>query len=74
MSNPIKIAVDAMGGDDSPDKVIKGIYIHCLNSNDTFYNIFGDENIIIPLLNKYNIQKHKFKVIHTTSRKKKIFF
>ena len=65
MSNPIKIAVDAMGGDDSPNKVIKGIYIHSLNSKDTFYNIFGDENIIMPLLNKYNIQKQKFKVIHT---------
>ena len=65
MSNPIKIAVDAMGGDDSPNKVIKGIRIHSLNSHDTFYNIFGDENIIIPLLNKYNISKHKFKVIHT---------
>ena len=65
MSNPIKIAVDAMGGDDSPNKVIKGIHIHSLNSHDTFYNIFGDENIIIPLLNKYNISKHKFKVIHT---------
>ena len=65
MSNPIKIAVDAMGGDDSPNKVIKGIYIHSLNSHETFYNIFGDENIIIPLLNKYNISNHKFKVIHT---------
>ena len=65
MNNPIKIAVDAMGGDNSPNKVIKGIYIHSLNSHDTFYKIFGDENIIIPLLNKYKISKHKFEVVHT---------
>ena len=65
MSNPIKIAVDAMGGDNSPNKVIKGIYIHSLNSHDTFYKIFGDENIILPLLNKYKISKHKFEVVHT---------
>ena len=65
MSNPIKIAVDAMGGDNSPNKVIKGIYIHSLNSHDTFYKIFGDENIILPLLNKYKIPKHKFEVVHT---------
>ena len=28
MDNPIKIAVDAMGGENSPEKVIKGIEIH----------------------------------------------
>ena len=33
MNNPIKIAVDAMGGDNSPNKIIKGIELHSLNSN-----------------------------------------
>ena len=28
MNNPIIIAVDAMGGDNSPNKVIEGISIH----------------------------------------------
>ena len=28
MINPIRIAVDAMGGENSPYKVIKGIEIH----------------------------------------------
>ena len=28
MNNPILIAVDAMGGDNSPDKVIEGVSIH----------------------------------------------
>ena len=73
MSNPIKIAVDAMGGDNSPNKVIKGIYIHSLNSHDTFYKIFGDENIILPLLNKYKISKHKFEVVHTKNIIKELF-
>ena len=31
MNNPIKIAVDAMGGENSPKKVIKGIEIHSSN-------------------------------------------
>ena len=39
MNNPIKIAVDAMGGENSPKKVIKGIKIHYKNSNNIFYNI-----------------------------------
>ena len=42
MINPINIAVDAMGGENSPYKVIKGIEIHNLNSNNVFYNIFGN--------------------------------
>ena len=28
MSNPIIIAIDAMGGENSPTKIIKGIEIH----------------------------------------------
>ena len=41
MTKPITIAVDAMGGDDSPNKVIKGISIHHKTSNETNYKIFG---------------------------------
>ena len=33
MSNPIIIAIDAMGGENSPTKIIKGIEIHSLNTN-----------------------------------------
>ena len=39
MSNPIKIAVDAMGGENSPSKVIKGIEIHSISSPNIYYNI-----------------------------------
>ena len=34
MNKPITIAVDAMGGDNSPDKVIEGISIHSIASKD----------------------------------------
>ena len=37
MINPIKIAIDAMGGDNSPSKVIEGIGIHSMNSNNIIY-------------------------------------
>ena len=49
MINPIRIAVDAMGGENSPEKIIKGIEIHSSNSKNTFYNIFGDTKSIKPL-------------------------
>ena len=64
MNNVVKIAVDAMGGDGSPKKIIDGIIHHFKNNNNTYYQIFG---------NKDEIQKHIqiiptscFEIIHTT--------
>ena len=65
MINPIKIAVDAMGGDNSPEKVIKGIEIHCSNSKNVFYNIFGDEELIEKCIQKTKLTKNKYKIFHT---------
>ena len=65
MSNPVKIAVDAMGGENSPSKIIKGIEIHSLNSSDIFYKIFGNKNLIDPLIKKSKIPKDIYKIIHT---------
>tara|TARA_B100001250_G_scaffold408194_1_gene430163 strand:- start:670 stop:1680 length:1011 start_codon:yes stop_codon:yes gene_type:complete len=65
MTKPITIAVDAMGGDDSPNKVIKGISIHHKTSNETNYKIFGNEKFIYPLLDKYKIPKKIIEIIHT---------
>ena len=46
MRELIKIAVDAMGGDGSPKKIIDGIiHNHRLNKG-SFFKIFGDENEI----------------------------
>ena len=57
MKDFINIAVDAMGGENSPHKVIKGIEIHSKFSKNIFYNIFGDKNVIDPMINKTNIAK-----------------
>ncbi len=65
MNNKIIIAIDAMGGDDSPNKVIKGISLHSERANNVNYKIFGNEDLINPLINKYKISKDKFTLIHT---------
>ena len=65
MNNPIKIAVDAMGGDNSPNKIIKGIELHSLNSNNVFYNIFGKSDLIEPLIKKTSLAKSSYKINHT---------
>ena len=64
MSELIKIAVDAMGGDGSPKKVIDGIiHNHKLYKNN-FFKIFGDEQEISKyIINK--IDKKFYEIIHT---------
>ena len=63
MDNPINIAVDAMGGENSPNKVIKGIEIHSKESKNIFYNIFGDSNLIKPLIAKSKVPLNSYKII-----------
>ena len=65
MINPIKIAVDAMGGENSPEKIIKGIEIHSLNSKNTFYNIYGDTKLVKPLIYKSKLLNKNYKLYHT---------
>ena len=64
MKDLIKIAVDAMGGDNSPKKIIDGI-IHNHNKNkDNFYLIFGDQAEIFKNINN-KIDKKFYEIVHT---------
>jgi len=65
MTDLIKIAIDAMGGDNSPNKIINGVLHHHKSNKNVFYKIFGDQNKINNLiLNKIN--KEFYEIIHTT--------
>ena len=66
MSDLIKIAIDAMGGDNSPKKVIEGIILNHNKSKENFFLIFGNENEINKHL-KNKIDKKFYKIIHTDS-------
>mgnify|MGYP001302038090 FL=1 len=65
MNNPIFVAVDAMGGDNSPKKVIEGIKLHANSSDNVFYKIFGNHELIYPLIKEYDLSKKRFEIIHT---------
>jgi glycerol-3-phosphate acyltransferase PlsX len=70
MKKKITIAIDAMGGDNSPDKTIEGVSIFLKKNeknSDFFLNIFGDENKIKSKLAKYKVSSKLFKIIHTDS-------
>ena len=65
MKNPTIIAVDAMGGENSPNKTIEGISLHTKVSTNIKYKIYGNKNIILDLISKYKISKEKIDIIHT---------
>ena len=64
MNNVVTIAVDAMGGDGSPKKVIDGILDHYKNSKNIKYLIFGDKFEIERLL-PTNYTRDIFNIFHT---------
>ena len=64
MLKKITIAVDAMGGDNSPEKVIKGISLHSKNDQNVYYKIFGDLEKINEFIPK-SLTTSAYEIIHT---------
>ena len=64
MSDLIKIAVDAMGGDNSPKKVIDGIIHNHKSNHENFFKIFGDKKKILKLIDN-KIDNNFYEVVHT---------
>ena len=69
MNKKITIAIDAMGGDNSPDKTIEGLNLFLKNTKESDYliNLFGDEIKIKEKLKKYKILSNAVNIIHTKS-------
>ena len=67
MTDLIKIAVDAMGGDGSPKKIIDGIIHHNKFNKNVFYKIFGDEKKILNHIDK-KLDKSFFQIFHTDKK------
>ncbi len=68
MTKKITIAVDAMGGENSPKKNIEGINIFLkknISINDFEIHIFGDEQKINEEINNQKVSKKNLKIIHT---------
>ena len=68
MKKMITIAVDAMGGDNAPKKIIDGIELHHKNNKDIFYKLFGNRNIIEPIIKKKSIDNNVIELIHTEEK------
>ena len=58
MTNKVKIAIDAMGGENSPDKILDGIEISLKTSKDNFFYLYGKEDLLKnKILKKKEISK-----------------
>ncbi len=64
MTDLIKIAVDAMGGDGSPKKVINGIIHNHKFNQENYFRIFGNEKDIVQYIDG-KINKNFYEIIHT---------
>ena len=63
MSKTVIIAVDAMGGDDSPNKVIAGISEYLKKNRNVFFRIFGKKVPIEKEFLKNDVKKDFYEII-----------
>ena len=70
MNKKITIAIDAMGGENSPDKILKAVSLFNKKNilkDDYVLNLFGDEKLIKSKLNDAKISNNKIIITHTES-------
>jgi len=65
MSDKVKIAVDAMGGEDAPKKIIKGIDISLKESKGNYFYLFGNKDLISNEIKNNTLIKENSEIIET---------
>jgi len=68
MKKKITIAIDAMGGENAPQKNIEGLKIFLdknKNKNDFDFILYGDEHILKNQLSDFSIPYDSVKIVHT---------
>ena len=65
MSDKVKIAIDAMSGENSPKKIIEGIEISLKSNKENFFYLYGKKDLLEKEIHKKKyIQKYS-EIIHT---------
>ena len=62
MDNKVRIAIDAMGGENSPKKIIEGIKISLKNNNENFFILYGVKKKIEEEIKKIKLLKNIVKL------------
>ena len=65
MTNKVRIAIDAMGGDKSPKKIIEGISISLKSNKDNSFYLYGNQNQIEKEISNFSEVRKFCKIINT---------
>ena len=65
MDNTVKIAVDAMGGENSPSKIIDGIEISLKTNKNNFFFLYGREDELKKEILKKKLIHNHYKIINS---------
>ena len=65
MSNKVKIAIDAMSGENSPNKIIEGIEISLKSSQENFFYLFGQKDLLEKKISKNKLMQKYCEIINT---------
>ena len=64
-NNKIVIAVDAMGGENSPNKIIEGIELSLNESKENYFRLYGNKPQLEVLINKKSLITNYCEIIHS---------
>jgi len=67
MNHKVKIAVDAMGGENAPKKIIDGINISLKKNHDNYFFLVGDSDLITENVKKNNLINNNSEIIHANT-------
>ena len=65
MNNKVKIAIDAMSGENSPKKVIDGIEFYLKKNKDNFFYLYGDKRLLNEQISRTKLVNQYSEIINT---------
>ena len=65
MGTRLTLSIDAMGGDQAPDMVVDGIGIALERLSNVDFLLFGNEKLLVPLLDKNILVRDACQIRHT---------
>ena len=66
MSEYIKVAVDAMGGDYAPQEPVKGVVEALREKPELYVYLVGQEDVLKKELDKYTYPKERLEIVHAS--------
>ena len=65
MSKKVKIAIDAMSGENAPNKIIEGIEISLKSKQENFFYLFGQKDLLEKKISKNKLMQEHCEIINT---------